>query len=65
MLVLWGTADPFTPHDGPVGRYFQRLGAEEPRVSFVPLEGVGHCPHDEVPDLVHQHLLPWLEQHHA
>ena len=66
MLVLWGTKDPFTPSDGPVGRYFQRLAEQRPgSVDFVHLPGVGHCPHDEAPDEVHEHLLPWLEKHHA
>ncbi|GAB4824123.1 hypothetical protein N2152v2_011169 [Parachlorella kessleri] len=66
MLVLWGTKDPFTPSDGPVGRYFQRLAEQRPgSVDFVHLPGVGHCPHDEAPDEVHGHLLPWLEKHHA
>lgn len=23
--------------------------------------GVGHCPHDDAPDLTHNELLPWLE----
>lgn len=64
MLVLWGTDDPFTPHDGPVGQYFQRIAGEHPTIDFVALEGVGHCPHDEEPDLVHSHMLPWLEKHH-
>ena len=62
MLVLWGDEDPFTPIDGPVGKYFQALPATNPRVTLRMLSSVGHCPHDDRPDLVHAELLPWLAQ---
>ncbi|XP_052200140.1 uncharacterized protein LOC127806716 isoform X2 [Diospyros lotus] len=61
VLVLWGDQDPFTPLDGPVGRYFSSLPAQLPNVSLFVLEGVGHCPHDDRPDLVHGKLIPWLD----
>uniref|UniRef100_J3M794 AB hydrolase-1 domain-containing protein n=1 Tax=Oryza brachyantha TaxID=4533 RepID=J3M794_ORYBR len=60
VLVLWGDRDPFTPIDGPVGRYFSALPGDLPNVTLHMLEGVGHCPHDDRPDLVHAKLLPWL-----
>lgn len=60
LLVLWGDQDPFTPIDGPVGKYFSSLPARLPNVNLFLLEGVGHCPHDDRPDLVHEKLLPWL-----
>ncbi|XP_057793643.1 pheophytinase, chloroplastic [Salvia miltiorrhiza] len=60
VLLLWGDQDPFTPIDGPVGKYFSSLPARLPSVSLSMLEGVGHCPHDDRPDLVHEKLLPWL-----
>lgn len=65
MLILWGTDDPFTPGDGPVGNYFRSLptnnsSSNDARVEFVDLEGAGHCPQDEEPEKVHQYLLPWL-----
>lgn len=60
VLVLWGDQDPFTPLDGPVGKYFSSLPSQLPNVSLFVLEGVGHCPHDDRPDLVHEKLLPWL-----
>ncbi|KAK4391270.1 hypothetical protein Sango_2190300 [Sesamum angolense] len=60
VLVLWGDQDPFTPIDGPVGKYFSTLPAQMPNVNLFLLEGVGHCPHDDRPDLVHEKLLPWL-----
>ncbi|XVF67079.1 hypothetical protein PTKIN_Ptkin10aG0091900 [Pterospermum kingtungense] len=62
FLVLWGDQDPFTPIDGPVGKYFSSLPSQSPNVSLFMLEGVGHCPHDDRPDLVHEKLLPWLAQ---
>ncbi|KAH7663823.1 putative hydrolase/acyltransferase (alpha/beta hydrolase superfamily) protein [Dioscorea alata] len=60
ILVLWGDEDPFTPIDGPVGKYFSSLPSKLPNVSLYLLQGVGHCPHDDKPDLVHEKLLPWL-----
>ncbi|KAL8482491.1 hypothetical protein ACS0TY_028605 [Phlomoides rotata] len=60
VLVLWGDQDPFTPIDGPVGKFFSSLPARSSNVNLFLLEGVGHCPHDDRPDLVHEKLLPWL-----
>ncbi|GMH32620.1 hypothetical protein BSKO_00454 [Bryopsis sp. KO-2023] len=62
ILLLWGNKDPFTPIDGPVARFFRGLAETRPNTAFVELDGVGHCPHDDRPDLVHQELLPWLEK---
>ncbi|RMZ53088.1 hypothetical protein APUTEX25_002497 [Auxenochlorella protothecoides] len=61
LLVFWGTADPFTPLAGPVGRYFQALPSLRPGTRFVGVPGAGHCPHDETPQAVLAELLPWLE----
>lgn len=60
VLVLWGDQDPFTPIDGPVGKFFRGLSATQDNVQLRILQGVGHCPHDDRPDLVHKELLPWL-----
>lgn len=60
ILILWGDEDPFTPFDGPIGKYFRNLPNVIPSVSFVELSGVGHCPHDDRPDLVHASLVPWI-----
>ncbi|KAJ0085683.1 hypothetical protein Patl1_06929 [Pistacia atlantica] len=60
VLVLWGDNDPFTPLDGPVGKYFSSLPSQKSNVKLFVLEGAGHCPHDDRPDLVHEKLLPWL-----
>lgn len=60
VLILWGDQDPFTPLDGPVGKFFTSLAGTQPNLSLFVLEGVGHCPHDDRPALVHEKLLPWL-----
>ena len=60
VLVLWGDQDPFTPIDGPIGKYFSSLPSQQESIKLFMLEGVGHCPHDDRPDSVHEKLLPWL-----
>ncbi|KAK1433396.1 hypothetical protein QVD17_10306 [Tagetes erecta] len=60
VLILWGDEDPFTPLDGPVGKYFSSLPSTVPNISLSVLQGVGHCPHDDRPELVHEKLVPWL-----
>lgn len=62
LLLLWGTADTFTPSDGPVGKFFQNLPSQRSKTVFHHLNGVGHCPMDEAPDTVHQLLGPWLAE---
>ncbi|MFM6157800.1 MAG: alpha/beta fold hydrolase, partial [Sphaerospermopsis kisseleviana] len=54
-IILWGTADPWEPID--LGREL----ANFPQVQkFIPLEGVGHCPQDEAPELVNPILQDWI-----
>ncbi|KAI4351916.1 hypothetical protein L6164_006217 [Bauhinia variegata] len=60
VLVLWGDEDPFTPIDGPVGKYFSALPSQKTNVKLFVLQGIGHCPHDDRPESVHEKLLPWL-----
>ncbi|ESR55140.1 hypothetical protein CICLE_v10024042mg, partial [Citrus x clementina] len=62
LLVLWGDEDPFTPLDGPVGKYFSSLLSKLSNGKLIVLKGVGHCPHDDRPELVHEKLLPWLAE---
>ncbi|KXZ52412.1 hypothetical protein GPECTOR_9g456 [Gonium pectorale] len=62
LLVLWGDKDTLTPVDGPVGRYLQALQGTRPGTTFKMLQDVGHCLHDDKPELVHAELLPWLER---
>ena len=62
LLLLWGDQDPFTPMDGPVGTFFKALPETREDCEFVVIPECGHCPHDDNPEEVHKHLLPWLEQ---
>ncbi|CAI5457778.1 unnamed protein product [Closterium sp. Yama58-4] len=62
LLLLWGEQDPFTPLDGPVGRFFSQLPQHRPLTTMLTLPLCGHCPHDDQPVAVQQALLPWLAQ---
>ena len=54
-IFLWGTEDPWEPVD--LGREL----ANFPQVQkFIPLEGLGHCPQDEAPEVVNPILLDWI-----
>ncbi|WP_017316087.1 alpha/beta fold hydrolase [Mastigocladopsis repens] len=54
-IILWGTADPWEPVE--LGREL----ASFPLVQkFIPLEGVGHCPQDEAPELVNPIIQDWI-----
>lgn len=53
-ILLWGTDDPWEPIA--LGREL----AGFPTVDrFIPLEGLGHCPQDEAPEVVNPILLEW------
>jgi pimeloyl-ACP methyl ester carboxylesterase len=54
-LLLWGTEDPWEPIA--LGRELARFPSVE---AFIPLEGVGHCPQDEAPELVNPILRDWI-----
>ena len=54
-IMLWGTDDPWEPIN--LGRELAKF----PQVKqFIPLEGVGHCPQDEAPELVNPILEEWI-----
>lgn len=54
-LLLWGTQDPWEPIE--LGRQL----ANYPTVDrFIPLEGLGHCPQDESPEVVNPILQEWI-----
>lgn len=56
-ILLWGTADPWEPVD--LGREL----ANYPQVQkFIPLEGLGHCPQDEAPEVVNPILQEWIAE---
>lgn len=54
LLLLWGDLDPWV---GPAKA--NRIKEFYPNTTLVNLQA-GHCPHDEVPDLVNGALLNWL-----
>jgi pimeloyl-ACP methyl ester carboxylesterase len=59
-LMLWGAVDPWEPIAQ--GRELAKFSCVQ---RFVALEGVGHCPQDEAPELVNPILQDWvLEQMH-
>jgi pimeloyl-ACP methyl ester carboxylesterase len=57
MLLIWGLQDRMVP--ATLASFFARLN---PQIELVELPEVGHCPHDEKPDLFNQILLKWLER---
>ncbi|XP_019154727.1 PREDICTED: pheophytinase, chloroplastic isoform X2 [Ipomoea nil] len=54
LLLLWGDLDPWV---GPAKA--NRIKEFYPNTLLVNLQA-GHCPHDEVPELVNKALLDWL-----
>jgi pimeloyl-ACP methyl ester carboxylesterase len=57
VLLLWGTRDRMIPF-----ALSQQFVGCSPSLEFVPIEGAGHCPHDEAPDRVNALLLDWLDR---
>ncbi|MEM9539471.1 MAG: alpha/beta fold hydrolase [Cyanobacteria bacterium P01_E01_bin.42] len=56
-IVLWGTEDPWEPIE--LGRKFAKFPTIQ---KFIPLEGLGHCPQDEAPEVVNPILQEWIER---
>ncbi|XP_015950979.1 pheophytinase, chloroplastic [Arachis duranensis] len=54
LLLLWGDLDPWV---GPAKA--NRIKEFYPKTTLVNLQA-GHCPHDEIPELVNKALLDWL-----
>lgn len=59
LLVIWGADDPWTPITG--ARIFQQASENGQRIKITPIPNAGHCPHDEVPDIVNPLILKWLD----
>ena len=65
ILALWGGSDPWTPVDSgahPGNGFAQYVENAEEYFTLEVLPGVGHCPHDESPDLVNQKMVAWMEK---
>jgi pimeloyl-ACP methyl ester carboxylesterase len=54
-LILWGTEDPWEPIE--LGRELANFPAVK---AFIPLEGLGHCPQDEAPEVVNSIVQNWI-----
>ncbi|WP_017318040.1 alpha/beta fold hydrolase [Mastigocladopsis repens] len=58
LLVIWGADDPWTPITG--AKIYEQARENGKDIKIVPIPGAGHCPHDEVPDVVNYQILDWL-----
>tara|TARA_B100000965_G_scaffold406113_1_gene443240 strand:- start:1379 stop:2281 length:903 start_codon:yes stop_codon:yes gene_type:complete len=58
LLLLWGSKDPWmnTPKKRDLYKKFT------PENTTEIILDAGHCPHDEVPELVNKNILDWLEK---
>ena len=56
MLMIWGEKDQFVPPK--IAKKFVEFN---PALTLVYLPNVGHCPHDECPDVVNTRVLDWLK----
>ncbi|HHP7229518.1 MAG TPA: alpha/beta fold hydrolase [Xenococcaceae cyanobacterium] len=54
-ILLWGTEDPWEPIA--LGRELGKISTVD---RFIPLEGLGHCPQDEAPEIVNPILQQWI-----
>lgn len=54
-VLLWGTEDPWEPVS--LGRELASYATVD---KFIPLEGLGHCPQDEAPEVVNPILRQWI-----
>ncbi|PYS12538.1 MAG: hypothetical protein DMG17_20710 [Acidobacteria bacterium] len=57
MLVIWGKQDKTVPFDES-----EFLMESLPNGRLVPVEGSGHLPQWEQPDIVHRELIGFLRQ---
>ncbi|MEC4817003.1 MAG: alpha/beta fold hydrolase [Scytonema sp. PMC 1069.18] len=58
LLVIWGADDPWTPITG--AKIYEKAQENGKDITIIPIPGAGHCPHDEVPDVVNQQIIDWL-----
>ena len=57
VWVTYGREDPWTPP-----ARVDALASKACVEKVVPLDGIGHCPHDEAPELVNPFILDFLER---
>lgn len=59
VWITYGKADPWTPP-----ARVDALASKDCVEKVLPLDGIGHCPHDEAPELVNPFILEFLERVH-
>ncbi|HEY9799564.1 MAG TPA: alpha/beta fold hydrolase [Leptolyngbyaceae cyanobacterium] len=59
LLVIWGADDPWTPITGV--KIYEQARKNGKDITIIPIPGAGHCPHDEVPNVVNAQIVDWLE----
>ena len=57
VWITYGTKDPWTP-----SKRVEKMGDLSSVERVIPLQGIGHCPHDEAPQLVNPLLLEFMER---
>ncbi|WP_250124004.1 alpha/beta fold hydrolase [Chroococcidiopsis sp. CCMEE 29] len=60
LLVIWGANDPWTPITG--AKLFQQASENGKSIQISPIPNAGHCPHDELPEVVNPLILNWLAE---
>lgn len=60
LLVIWGADDPWTPITG--AKIFQELSQTGRPIQVAPIPNAGHCPHDELPEVVNPLIASWLSK---
>lgn len=58
LLVIWGADDPWTPITGV--KIYEQARENGKNITIIPIPGAGHCPHDEVPNVVNAQIIEWL-----
>lgn len=56
ILLLWGKKDQLIP---PI--FARKFAGLNNQIQLVELDNLGHCPHDEAPEIVNPILLTWLK----
>jgi pimeloyl-ACP methyl ester carboxylesterase len=60
ILLIWGSCDRVvSPTLAPIFALMNH------RIQLVELENVGHCPHDELPEVFNRLVLDWLQTHYS
>ncbi len=57
LLLLWGNRDPWMNTPKKRGLYNKFT----PKNTKEVILDAGHCPHDEIPDLVNRHIMQWVQ----